>query len=46
MKIKPRTVIIAVIGVILLFYAYKMENDAYDQCIEVLPHNECVRIFG
>jgi hypothetical protein len=44
MKIKAGILIL--IGTILLFYAYKLENEAYANCIETLTPKECTGIFG
>ncbi len=46
MKIKPIHILIAALGFTFLYLAVKMENDAYNQCMEVLTHAECVKIFG
>lgn len=46
MKIKPIHIIVAALGLTFLYFAVKMENDAYNQCMEVLTHAECVKVFG
>lgn len=46
---KQMKVVYAFVGVfaaILLFWACKLENDAFERCVETLPKNECIRIFG
>jgi hypothetical protein len=46
MKVKPIYIIVALLGFGFLYMAIKMENDAFDRCMEELPYKECVRIFG
>jgi succinate dehydrogenase hydrophobic anchor subunit len=46
MRVKASTIMLVVIGLGFLYLAISMENKAYDQCMEVLTHPECVKIFG
>jgi hypothetical protein len=46
MRIKPIHIIVALLFIGLLSLAIYMENKAYDQCMEVLTHPECVKVFG
>jgi hypothetical protein len=41
-----RMIVMAAIAIGFLLLVLKMENDAYNQCLEVMSHARCVKMLS